>query len=215
MTFWEYLDSRRALLLAEAGGHAGLVLPCVAAGAVLGVLVGVVAHRGERAAHLAATAARTLLAVPSLALIGLLVAVLGLGLPPTLTALTFLGLLPVARNTVRGLHTVGSSPVDAARGLGMSRQVRLLRVELPLAWPPILDGVRTATRQLTGIAAVAAYVSAPGLGNEIFRGLTAPDSADAPAQILAGTLGIAALTLLFDAVLVLLGRLTVRRGRVA
>lgn len=116
------------------------------------------------------------------------------------------------RNAVVGLRGVDPPLVDAARGIGMSRLTRLARVELPLAWPPILTGIRASTRMLMGIAAIAAYASGPGLGNEIFRGIGSPGSGNALNEVLAGTLGIIALTLLFDAVFVLIGRLTIPRG---
>jgi osmoprotectant transport system permease protein len=102
--------------------------------------------------------------------------------------------------------------VDAARGIGMSRAMRLMRVELPLAWPPILTGIRVSTQMLMGIAAIAAYASGPGLGNEIFRGLASLGSKNALNQVLAGTLGIIILALVFDAAYVLIGRLTIPRG---
>lgn len=84
-------------------------------------------------------------------------------------------------------------------------------MELPLAWPPILTGIRVSTQMLMGIAAIAAYASGPGLGNEIFRGIASLGSANAINQVL-GTLGIVVLALLFDAAYVLLGRLTIPRG---
>ena len=85
----------------------------------------------------------------------------------------------------------------------MSRIAQLLRVELPLAWPPILTGIRVSTQMLMGIAAIAAFASGPGLGNEIFRGIASLGSANALNQVLAGTLGIVVLALLFDAAYVL------------
>ncbi|MFI7504162.1 ABC transporter permease [Streptomyces sp. NPDC049687] len=214
MSFWEYLGERHQQLLADAWRHAAVVVPCVVVATVLGVAVGVAVHRGGRTGDLAtATAtARTLLAVPALALIGLLVPVVGLGVPPTVIALTLCGLPPVVRNAVTGLRGVDPVLVDAAGGLGMSRFARLARVELPLAWPPILTGIRAGTRMLMGIAAIAAYASGPGLGNEIFRGLASPGSAYALDEVLAGTLGIVVLSLLFDAGYVVLGRLTIPRG---
>jgi osmoprotectant transport system permease protein len=153
-----------------------------------------------------------ILTVPSLALIGLLIPVLGLGVPPTVTALVLYGLLPIVRNSVVGLRVVDPALVEAARGIGMSRLARLLRVELPLAWPPILTGIRVSTQMLMGIAAIAAYASGPGLGNEIFRGIASLGSANALDEVLAGTLGIVVLALLFDAAYALIGRLTIPRG---
>lgn len=212
MTFWEYLGDRHQQLLTDACRHAGVVGECMVVAAVLGVLIGVAAHRSRWAGNLTATTTATLLAVPAPALIGLLVPVVGLGVPPTVIALTLFGLLPVVRDTIAGLRGVDPSLVDAARGIGMSGTARLLRIELPLAWPPILAGIRVATRMLMGIAAVAAFVSGPGLGDVIFRGLASPGGANAIDQVLAGTLGVLVLALLFDTAYVLIGRLTVPGG---
>ncbi|MFE0510438.1 ABC transporter permease [Streptomyces sp. NPDC058964] len=212
MGFWEYLGVRHRQLLTDACQHAGVVFQCMVVATLLGVLIGVATYRSAWAGDLATTAGATVLTIPSLALIGLLIPAVGLGVPPTVIALTLYGLLPVVRNSVVGLRGVDPALVDAARGIGMSRTAQLLRVELPLAWPPILTGIRVSTQMLMGIAAIAAYASGPGLGNEIFRGIASLGSRNALNQVLAGTLGIVTLALLFDAVYVLLGRLTVSRG---
>ncbi|MGK5730269.1 ABC transporter permease [Streptomyces sp. URMC 124] len=212
MSFWEYLSGRRAQLLADGCQHAGAVFQCMVVATVAGVLIGVLTYRSAWAGDLAVTTTATLLTIPSLALLGLLIPLTGLGVAPTVTALVLYGLLPIVRNAVVGLRGVDPSLVDAAKGIGMSRAARLLRIELPLAWPPILTGIRVATQMLMGIAAVAAYASGPGLGNEIFRGVSSLGSANALNQVLAGTLGIIVLALLFDAAYVLLGLLTIPRG---
>ncbi|MGW0129916.1 ABC transporter permease [Streptomyces sp. NPDC003299] len=212
MNFWEYLSTRHQQLLTDAWQHASVVFQCMVLATALGVLLAVATYRSAWAGNLATLTTATVLTVPSLALIGLLIPVVGLGVPPTVIALTLYGLLPVVRNAVVGLRGVDPALVDAARGIGMSSPMRLLRVELPLAWPPILAGIRVATQMLMGIAAVAAYASRPGLGNEIFRGLASLGSRNALNQVLAGTLGIIVLALLFDAAYVLIGRLTIPRG---
>ncbi|MFF8311039.1 ABC transporter permease [Streptomyces lydicus] len=212
MSFWEYVGSRHAQLLTDTYQHASAVFQCMVIATLLGVLIGVVTYRSEWAGSLATTTTATILTIPSLALIGLLIPIVGLGVAPTVIALTLYGLLPVVRNAIVGLRGVDPALVDAAKGIGMSRAARLLRVELPLAWPPILTGIRVATQMLMGIAAIAAFASGPGLGNEIFRGIASLGSANALNQVLAGTLGIAVLALLFDAAYVLIGRLTISRG---
>ncbi|WP_320776298.1 ABC transporter permease [Streptomyces sp. CRN 30] len=212
MNFWDYLGNRHEQLLMDAYQHASAVFQCMVLATVIGVLIGVVTYRSGWASGLATTGTSVILTVPSLAMIGLLIPVVGLGVPPTVVALTLYGLLPIVRNCIVGLRGVDPSLVDAATGIGMSRLARLVRVELPLAWPPILTGIRISTQMLMGIAAIAAYASGPGLGNEIFRGLGSLGSSNALNQVLAGTLGIVVLALLFDAVYVLVGRLTIPRG---
>ncbi|MER7967596.1 ABC transporter permease [Streptomyces sp. NPDC096080] len=212
MDFWDYLGKQHQQLLTDAYQHASAVFQCMVVATLIGVLIGVVTYRSGWAGNLATTATSTILTVPSLAMIGLLIPVVGLGVPPTVISLTLYGLLPIVRNAIVGLRGVDPALVDAARGIGMSRTMRLLRVELPLAWPPILTGIRVSTQMLMGIAAIAAYASGPGLGNEIFRGIASLGSRNALNQVLAGTLGIIVLALLFDAAYVLLGRLTISRG---
>ncbi|MFE2227405.1 ABC transporter permease [Streptomyces kronopolitis] len=212
MSFWEYVGTRHAQLLTDTYQHASAVFQCMVLATLLGVFIAVMTYRSEWAGNLATTSTATILTIPSLALIGLLIPVVGLGVPPTVIALTLYGLLPVVRNAIVGLRGVDPDLVDAANGIGMSRAARLFRVELPLAWPPILTGIRVATQMLMGIAAIAAFASGPGLGNEIFRGIASLGSANSLNQVLSGTLGIAVLALLFDAAYVLIGRLTISRG---
>jgi osmoprotectant transport system permease protein len=212
VSFWEYVSTRHAQLLTDAYQHASAVFQCMVIATLLGVFLGVVTYRSDWAGSLATTTTATVLTIPSLAMIGLLIPIVGLGVAPTVIALTLYGLLPVVRNAIVGLRGVDPALVDAAKGIGMSRAARLFRVELPLAWPPILTGIRVATQMLMGIAAIAAYASGPGLGNEIFRGIASLDSRNALNQVLAGTLGIIVLALLFDAAYVLVGRLTIARG---
>jgi osmoprotectant transport system permease protein len=212
VSFWEYLVSRHQQLLTDAYQHASAVFQCMVIATALGVALSVLTYRSMWAGNLAILSTASLLTIPSLAAIGLLIPLVGLGVPPTVITLTLYGLLPVVRNAVVGLRGVDPNLVDAATGIGMSRAARLLRVELPLAWPPILTGIRVSTQMLMGIAAVAAYASGPGLGNEIFRGIASLGSANAINQVLAGTIGIVILALLFDAAYVLLGRLTIPRG---
>ncbi|MEU0071390.1 ABC transporter permease [Streptomyces sp. NPDC006332] len=212
MNFWEYLGTSHQQLLTDAYQHASVVFQCMVMATLIGVLIGVATSRSQWAGGLATTTASIILTVPSLAMIGLLIPLVGLGVPPTVIALTLYGLLPIVRNAIVGLRGVDPALVDAANGIGMSRLTRLVRVELPLAWPPILTGIRISTQMLMGIAAIAAYASGPGLGNVIFRGLASLGSRNALNQVLAGTLGIVVLALLFDAAYVLIGRLTIPRG---
>ncbi|MFD7294700.1 ABC transporter permease [Streptomyces sp. NPDC059897] len=212
MNFWDYLGTRHQQLLADAYQHASAVFQCMVLATLIGIVIGIVSYRSEWAGNLATTATSTILTIPSLAMIGLLIPIVGLGVAPTVIALTLYGLLPIVRNAIVGLRGVDPALIDAAKGIGMSRAARLFKVELPLAWPPILTGIRVSTQMLMGIAAIAAFASGPGLGNEIFRGIASLGSANALNQVLAGTLGIIILALLFDAAYVLIGRLTIPRG---
>ncbi len=208
MTFFEYLHSRSSLLLAQTIEHAQIVLMSVALATVIGVLIGISTYRNPRARATATAVAAAILTIPSFALLGLLITPLGLGYVPALVALTLYALLPIIRNTVVGLAEIDPALTEAARGIGMSRLRSLASVEIPLAWPVILAGIRVSTQMTMGIAAIAAYVGGPGLGNQIFSGLANLGGVNSLNQALVGTVGVVVLAIVVDLALGLLGVLT-------
>ncbi|MET7969397.1 ABC transporter permease [Micromonospora sp. NPDC005305] len=212
MTFFEYLESRRDLLIAQAIEHATIVLMAIALATLIGMSIAVLTYRHRRARGIAVAVAAAVLTIPSFALLGLLITPLGLGYLPALVALTLYALLPIIRNTVVGLTEIDPALTEAARGIGMSRIRSLCTVEIPLAWPVILAGIRVSTQMTMGIAAIAAYVGGPGLGNQIFSGLANLGGVNSLNQALIGTLGVVVLALVVDICLGLLGVLT-RAGR--
>ena len=212
MSFWQCVAPRWLELLYDGYQHASAVVQCTLIATVIAVLVGVLVYRSPGGSALATALASAILTIPSFALLGLLIPVLGLGVKPTVTALVLYALLPIVRNTIVGLGTIDPAVPDAARGIGMSRFGVLTRVELRLAWPSILAGMRVSTQLLMGIAAVAAYAKGPGLGNMIFSGLAAIGSANAVNRALAGTVGVIIIALLLDLIYFVVGRLTISRG---
>ncbi len=211
---WAYLQLRWDMVLADAVAHVLLVLVSIALATVLGVALGVATYRTQRPRDLVLAVTGTFLTIPSLALFGIFIAVpfLGLGARSVVVGLVMYGLLPIVRNTIVGLREVDSAVVESAQGMGLGRWQRLLRVELPLAWPVILTGVRVSTLILVGIAAIGAYINGPGLGEQIFSGLAHIGGASALSEVLAGTLGIVVLAILFDLIYVAVGRATIPRG---
>ncbi|WP_227985122.1 ABC transporter permease [Nocardia spumae] len=211
-TLWTFLVDHRRQLLTDSYLHISAVVQSVLIATAVAVCVGIVVYRSRWGSAAATAAASIILTVPSFALLGLLIPVLGLGVRPTVTALVLYALLPILRNTIIGLAAVDPAVSDAARGVGMNRIRILARIELPLAWPSILAGMRVSTQMSMGILAMAAYAKGPGLGNLIFTGLARLGSPTAVPQALTGTVLIIVLALLLDAVLVLVGRLTTSRG---
>ncbi|MBE1580929.1 osmoprotectant transport system permease protein [Amycolatopsis roodepoortensis] len=212
MNLFEYISDRWDRLALQGLLHVSAVVQCTILAAVLGVVIGVAVYRSPIGSAVATALASTILTVPSFALLGLLIPVFGLGANTTVIALVLYALLPIVRNTIVGLSGVDPAVSDAARGIGMSRFGVLTRVELRLAWPAILAGMRVATQMLMGIAVIAAYAKGPGLGSEVFSGLTNAGSTNSLNQALTGTLGVVVLALVLDAVYVLINRLTVSRG---
>jgi osmoprotectant transport system permease protein len=212
MNLFQYVGDRWNRLALEAWLHVSAVVQATVLAAVIGVLIGVAVYRSPVGSALATALASTILTIPSFALIGLLIPLVGLGVAPSMIPLVLYALLPIVRNTIVGLGGVDPAVTEAAKGIGMSRVGVLGRVELRLAWPAVLAGMRVATQMLMGIAVIAAYAKGPGLGTEVFSGLTRAGSANATNQALTGTLGVVILALILDGIYVLIARFTVPRG---
>lgn len=212
MSFWEYLADRRDLLFFLSYQHLSMVVQCLIAATVIAVVLASLIYRNPRIVSLATATSAVGLTVPSLALLALLVVLVGFGVWPSVVALSFYALLVILRNAVVGLSGVDNTLVDSAQGMGMSRFAILSRVEIPMAWPVIMGGIRVSAQMIMGVGAIAAFVGGPGLGGEIFSGLSRIGGANAVNSALAGGLGIAVLALLLDLALLGVSRLTTSRG---
>ena len=193
--------------------HLAVVLAGLAVGAVVGLALGVAVYRRPRARTWALNVCGLILTVPSLAMYALLLALLGvIGTTPVVVALALYALLPIVRNTVTGLNGVDAAVVESAQGVGMGRWRRLWSIELPLAWPVVLTGVRVSAVLLVGVAALGPIVGGPGLGELIFSGLRVITSPNAVNLALMGTLGVVVVGMLLDGAFLLVGRLTTSKG---
>jgi osmoprotectant transport system permease protein len=201
--FWE----RRSEIGALTAQHLLLVAASAAIAVAVGVPLGVALTRRPRMARPVLGAANVVQTIPSLALFGFLIPIPflgGIGARTAIVALVVYGLLPILQNTYAGIRSVDPAIVEAATGLGMTDRQRLLAVELPLAFPVVLAGVRIAVVVGIGLATIAAAIGAGGLGVLIYRGVATVDHR----LILAGAIPAAVLALLAD---FLLGRLEKRR----
>lgn len=207
-----FLERRSDDLLQLFVEHLAVVALSVALATVVGVSVGLAVWNRAGARALAITTAAIILTVPSLALLAILSPPLGLGWGPTVVALVLYSLLPIIRNTVVGLREVPAHVLESALGMGMTPATALVKVQLPMAWPIILTGIRVATQLAIGIAAIGAYVAGPGLGQYIFKGLSSLGSKNALNYALTGTVAVVILALLADALFVLITRFTTPRG---
>lgn len=194
-----FVVSERWALLEATAVHLELVMEALLLAALVGVPLGIISARRPRLERLALGVTGVLQTVPSLALLGfLLIAFRGqIGKPPALAALVIYALLPIVKNTVLGLKSIDPATREAALALGMTPWQRLRFVELPLATPIILGGVRVATVASVGMATIAAAIGARGLGVYIFRGVALFDTR----LILMGSLPAAILAVLCDAAL--------------
>ncbi|MEM1253589.1 MAG: ABC transporter permease [Cyanobacteria bacterium P01_H01_bin.21] len=137
--------------------------------------------------------------VPSLAMFGLMIPLVGIGFTPSVIALTLYSLLAIVRNTAVGIDSVDPAIIEAAQGMGMTKRSILLQVELPLALPIIFAGIRIAVVSTISLATLASYFGASSLGKLIFEGIAAGGGRND--KVAAGAIGAALLAVLFDVVI--------------
>ena len=212
MDFLNFLVKRSDDFLEYGVQHLIVVGAAVIAATVLGVSLGILSFRFRQLRGPVLGITGAMLTIPSFALFVLMIPLLGLGTAPVVVALTLYGLMPIVRNTIAGLDDVDPAVVESARGMGLNARQRLARIQLPIAWPVILTGIRVTTVMIVGIAAIGAYVLGPGYGNMITDGLARVGSPAATNLVLAGILGVVLVAVALDALFPLLGRLTISKG---
>lgn len=174
--------------------HVAIALTALVIAFAIALPVGIWAARNARVYAVALAIAGFLYTIPTLAFLALLIPIAGLGRTNAIIAMVAFALLVLIRNVATGLREVPAEVVDAARGMGMSARQRLLRIELPLALPVIVAGLRIAAVTVISVSVVAAYVNAGGLGTLIFNGI----ATDHAPKIWAGALTACALAIAVD-----------------
>lgn len=179
--------------------HLAIVLVAVGLAILTGVPIGIAITQNRRVADVVLYIASIIITIPSIALFGLMIPVLsligqGIGYFPTVIAILLYSQLPIIRNTYAAITNVDPALREAARGMGMTALQRLARVEIPLAVPVIMGGVRLAVVMNIGVAAIAAYIGAGGLGVFIARGISQTD----PRQLITGALAVSILAIAAD-----------------
>lgn len=225
MNYLNYLSENSQQIIFLTQAHFLVVLIAVGIGSAISVALGLAVSTGEpdprrfsldwfatgiREGGLVFTAA--LLTVPSLALFAIFLPFTGLGVTTAIVVLIIYTLYTVLRNTVAGLTTVDRAVLESARGLGYSRLRRLLTIQLPLAWPVILNGIRVTTLISISIAVVGAVVQGPGLGILLINGISRIGAANSFFQVLTGTLFCLIVAAVFEIFFAIVQRLTIPRG---
>ncbi|MFJ6280156.1 ABC transporter permease [Arthrobacter subterraneus] len=208
----EFLGDRSGQILFSSWQHLSLVVQCLILATILSVVIAALVYRSSALTSIANSVSAVGLTIPSFALIGLLIAPFGFGVTPAVIVVTFFAALPILRNAVVGLTGIDRAVIESARGIGMSRFRTLVRVELPMAWPVILAGIRVSAQMVMGIAAITAYALGPGLGGFIFSGLSRLGGANSLESVITGVVAVIILALILDLLLVGLGRITTPRG---
>ncbi|MDB5190586.1 MAG: binding-protein-dependent transport system inner rane component, partial [Segetibacter sp.] len=190
----EFMMQQSDKLMDQTITHIGLTFISLFIAVLIGLPLGIFIARNKKWAGSLLGVAGVLQTIPSIALLGFMIPLLGIGPMPAIAALFLYALLPIIRNTYTGISEVSAPVIDAAKGMGMSSKQILFKVQLPLAMPVILAGVRTATVINVGVATLAAYIAAGGLGEFIFGGIALNNTN----MILAGAIPSALLAILFD-----------------
>jgi osmoprotectant transport system permease protein len=213
---WEFIARRPELLAEWALAHLWIIFVAIIIAVFLGVLLGIyITGKGrEQIADTVLYLAEIIMTIPSLALFGLLMSLLGsiglkaIGFLPAVVALVVYGQLPILRNTYRAVQAVDQAMVEAGRGMGMNERQILFKVKLPLAVPVIMAGIRNSVVLIIGIAAIAAMIGAGGLGVPIFRGLRNARMD----LIIIGGISVSILALLVDGLMALVERRITPKG---
>lgn len=195
----QFIVQNLSLLGIRALEHILLVGIAVGVAIITGVPVGIAITQNERIARFVLYIASIIMTIPSMALFGLMIPILstigqGIGYLPAVIAVMLYSQLPIIRNTYTAIKNVEPALREAAQGMGMTPMQRLASVEIPLAIPVIMVGVRTAAVMNIGIMAVAAYIGAGGLGTFISRGISQTDSR----QLITGALAVSILAISAD-----------------
>jgi len=169
---WAFIADNREEILRLLGQHVEFSLLCVALSILIAVPLGLLCRASRILAQVLLNIVSIIYTIPTLALFGLMIPLLGIGQVPAIAAIVLYSLLPIAQNTYTGLLGVPADIREAARGMGMSGLQILVRVELPLAASLIFAGIRVATVNAIGMATIASFIGAGGLGDLIFRGIT-------------------------------------------
>jgi osmoprotectant transport system permease protein len=213
MDIINYIIANWSLIVSRTGEHISIVGVAVGLAVVTGVPAGIAITRNRQAASTVLYVASIIMTIPSIALFGVMIPVLsligqGIGYLPAVIAVFLYSQLPIIRNTYTAIGNVDPALREAARGMGLTWIQRLRMVELPLAVPVILAGVRVAVVMNIGVTAIAAYIGAGGLGTFIARGISQTD----PRQLITGAIAVSVLAVAADIGLLALQRLMTSPG---
>jgi osmoprotectant transport system permease protein len=188
--------------------HLYLTFIAVFFAVLVAVPLGITITRFEKAAGIVVGIANAVQALPSLALLGFLIPILGIGSKPSIVMIFLYSLLPIIKNTYTGLTNVDRAILEAGRGMGMTNWQLMKMVQLPLALPVIMAGIRISAVTAVGLTTIAALIGAGGLGQLIYRGISMVNNR----MIIAGAVPAMVLTLVIDFLLNILEKLVTPKG---
>ncbi|MFW5434007.1 ABC transporter permease [Paenibacillus apiarius] len=207
--FWSFLQERGADITVALRDHLTISAAAVLFGCLVAIPLGIalVYNRFNWLNSIVFFLANLLQTVPSLALLAILIPLMGIGMKPAIIALFLYSIMPILRNTYDGFESVDRGVLESARGMGYGTLQRIIRIQLPLALPYIMSGIRVTTVYIISWATLAALIGAGGLGQLIVSGL----GVNKPELIVTGALGAIVLAFLIDGLLGWLERVLTRR----
>lgn len=208
MTFWEFIITNYRQILSLLGEHIKLTVLSVGLAILIGVPLGIMITHYRRANRFVLATANLVQAIPSMALLGFAIPFLGIGAVPAVTVVILYSLLPIIKNTCTGIENISAQMLEAARGIGLTWFQVLYKVQIPLALPVIMAGVRISAVTAVGLMTIAAFIGAGGLGFLVFSGIRTVNNN----QILAGAIPACLLALSVDFLISKVERLVTPRG---
>lgn len=206
--FWHTLTNGWTEIIQKTLEHIYLSIFALIAACFISIPLGIYLSSHHRLANPIISVVSVIQTIPSLALLGFMIPLFGIGTVPALIALTLYSLLPILQNTYSGINKVDPALIEAGNGMGMTRRQILWMVQLPVAQSVIMAGIRTATVQTIGLATIATFIGAGGLGDLIMRGIQMFDTP----TILTGAIPAALLAVVFDFMLLGLERVLTPKG---
>jgi osmoprotectant transport system permease protein len=192
--FYNYLSANYEQILNLLGQHIYLSVISVLIAVIIGIPLGILISREPKLSKPIIGTTNVIQAVPSLALLGFLIPFIGIGSAPAIIMVVLYSLLPIVKNTYTGLTNIDSDILEAAKGIGLTKSQTMKKVQLPLAFPMIMAGIRISAVTAVGLMTIAAFVGAGGLGYLVFSGVQTVDNY----MILAGAIPACILALLID-----------------
>lgn len=192
--FWKYLTLNYQQIFDLLGKHIYLSIVSVLIAIIIGIPLGILISREPRLSKPVIGTTNVIQAVPSLALLGFLIPFIGIGSTPAIVMVVLYSLLPIVKNTYTGLTNIDPDILEAARGIGLTKSQTMRKVQLPLAFPMIMAGIRISAVTAVGLMTIAAFIGAGGLGYLVFSGVQTVDNN----MILAGAIPACILALLID-----------------
>ncbi|MDD3393715.1 MAG: ABC transporter permease [Clostridia bacterium] len=208
MSYSDFLSKYSGEIIKAFFTHIELVLLSVGIGVVIAVPLGIMLTRHQAAAKYVLSIVGVIQTIPGLVLLGVMLIFFGIGKPPAIAALSLYAVLPILRNTFTGIMEVDSHYIEAAKGIGMNGKQILFQVELPLAMPTIIGGLRLSTVYIISWATLAGMIGAGGLGDMIWTGLSTYETK----FILAGAIPAAILALVANTLIGFIQRALTPRG---